>query len=140
MAEVRPGGKRADGRGQYAVLSIFLEEDDSLGALNLYATRPAAFSEDSMTALTVLATHSAIAMARAAALEQSQHLQAALNSNRTIGIAIGILMNQHLITQCQAFDTLRLASQHSHRKLIDIATEVVETGELNLPSRAAPTR
>jgi GAF domain-containing protein len=119
---------------------LFLEEDDSLGALNLYAMRPAAFSEDSMTALTVLATHSAIAMARAAALEQSQHLQAALNSNRTIGIAIGILMNQHLITQGQAFDTLRLASQHSHRKLIDIATEVVETGELNLPSRAAPTR
>jgi GAF domain-containing protein len=77
---------------------LFLEVDDSLGALNLYATRPAAFSEDSMTALTVLATHSAIAMARTAALERSQHLQAALNSNRTIGIAIGILMNQHLIT------------------------------------------
>jgi hypothetical protein len=30
---------------------LFLEEDDSLGAPNLYATRPAAFSEDNMTAL-----------------------------------------------------------------------------------------
>jgi GAF domain-containing protein len=115
---------------------LFLEEDDTLGALNLYASKPAAFDWDSASALTVLATHSAIAMARAAAQDQSQHLQVALASNRTIGIAIGILMNKHLITRTQAFDALRVSSQHSHRKLIDIATDVVETGELTLPSRS----
>jgi GAF domain-containing protein len=115
---------------------LFLEEDDTLGALNLYAKKTNAFDEHSAGALTVLATHSAIAMARAAAHEQSQHLQLALASNRTIGIAIGILMNKHLITQGQAFDALRVSSQHSHRKLIDIATDVVETGELILPVKA----
>jgi GAF domain-containing protein len=114
---------------------LFLEQDDTLGALNLYAKKAAAFDGGSATALTVLATHSAIAMARAAAQDQSQHLQLALASNRTIGIAMGILMNKHLMTQDQAFDALRVSSQHSHRKLIDIATGVVETGELVLPQR-----
>jgi GAF domain-containing protein len=113
---------------------LALEEDDTLGALNLYSKKPAAFDWDSASDLTVLATHSAIAMARAAAYEQSQHLQLALESNRTIGIAIGILMNKHLITRDQAFDALRVSSQHGHRKLIDIATDVVETGQLVLPA------
>jgi GAF domain-containing protein len=114
---------------------LFLEEDDSLGALNLYSKKPAAFTEDSMSALIVLATHSAIAMARAAAQEQSHNLKLALTSNRTIGIAIGILMTKHLITSDQAFDALRVASQHAHRKLADIAYDVVHTGELILPRR-----
>ena len=43
-------------------------------------------------------------------------------------------MHQHKITQQQAFDLLRIASQHTHRKLVDIATEVAETGTLELPS------
>jgi hypothetical protein len=32
-------------------------------------------------------------------------------------IAMGILMNKHLMTWAQAFDALRVSSQHSHRKL-----------------------
>jgi GAF domain-containing protein len=115
---------------------LALEEDDTLGGLNLYSKRPAAFDWDSASDLTVLATHSAIAIARAGAHERSQHLQQALESNRTIGIAIGILMNKHLITREQAFDALRVASQHGHRKLIDIATDVIESGQLVLPPRS----
>ncbi|MDQ1732690.1 MAG: hypothetical protein QOK10_2849 [Pseudonocardiales bacterium] len=62
---------------------LALEEDDTLGGLNLYSKRPAAFGWDSASDLTVLATHSAIAIARAGAHERSQHLQQALESNRT---------------------------------------------------------
>ena len=56
-----------------------------------------------------------------------------LDSNREIGVALGILMSRHLITQAQAFDLLRMASQHTHRKLREIATEVAETGMLDYP-------
>ncbi|MDQ1744993.1 MAG: hypothetical protein QOE23_3332, partial [Pseudonocardiales bacterium] len=41
------------------------------------------------------------------------------------------------LTEKQAFDALRIASQHSHKKLYDIAFDVVETGHLELPSRQA---
>ena len=75
------------------------------------------------------------AIARAADREQKDHLTNALASNRKIGAAIGILMATHKITEQQAFDALRLASQHSHRKLHDIAFEVVDTGQLALPPR-----
>jgi AmiR/NasT family two-component response regulator len=58
------------------------------------------------------------------------NLQLALASNRRIGTAVGILMAQGRITDSAAFDLLRLASQHTHRKLRDIADEVILTGAL----------
>lgn len=64
------------------------------------------------------------------ALETATNLRAALMSNRRIGTAIGILMASHKITDAAAFDLLRTASQRTHRKLHDIADEVVETGWL----------
>lgn len=59
------------------------------------------------------------------------HLEIALASNRDIGTAIGILMNAHLVTQEQAFSMLRTASQHGHRKLREVANEVIFTGSLS---------
>jgi hypothetical protein len=41
----------------------------------------------------------------------------------------------------QAFDVLRVASQHTHRKVRDIATEVADTGASPiLPNRREPDR
>jgi hypothetical protein len=42
-------------------------------------------------------------------------------------------MTQHKFTREQAFDLLRIASQHTHRKLAAIAVEVADTGTLTLP-------
>lgn len=83
-----------------------------------------------MTALDDLATHCAVALAAAAEREQNHHLRAALESNRDIGVAIGILMASKLVTKQQAFDALRIASQHTHRKLHQVALEIIEIGEL----------
>lgn len=58
------------------------------------------------------------------------NLQVALTSNRRIGTAIGILMAHRRITDTAAFDLLREASQRAHRKLRDIADDVVLTGAL----------
>jgi ANTAR domain/PAS fold len=80
--------------------------------------------------------------ARAAAHEQERrngdetvaNLQLALASNRRIGTAIGIVMAHRRITDEAAFELLREASQRGHRKLRDIADEVVHTGVLPEPS------
>jgi hypothetical protein len=45
-------------------------------------------------------------------------------------------MTRYGLTRDQAFDLLRIASQHRNRKLSDIATEVAETGALELPRTA----
>lgn len=66
-------------------------------------------------------------------LAKNEHLQRALASNREIGAAMGILMIEHKLTGDQAFDLLRRASQHSHRKLASLAAEVAQTGTLDLP-------
>jgi ANTAR domain len=58
------------------------------------------------------------------------NLQEALATNREIGQAIGILMAIDRLTATQAFERLRTASQHLHRKLRDVAAEVTETGGL----------
>lgn len=66
----------------------------------------------------------------------SSNLRMALEGNREIGVAVGVLMTVHRVTQAQAFDLLRAASQHSNRKLAAVAQEVVDTGALTLPARA----
>lgn len=62
--------------------------------------------------------------------EQNRNLKIALQSARRIGAAIGILMAEHKITDDRAFESLRLASQESNRKLREIAEIVLETGSL----------
>ena len=81
--------------------------------------------------LLTLATDLLQAERRAARAEnQAANLEIALSSSRDIGTAIGILMNAHLVTQEQAFAMLRTASQHGHRKLREIANEVIFTGSI----------
>src|SRR3954447_23119650 len=91
---------------------LFLE-DDTIGALNLYSRKVQAFDEHN----------------------RAEQLDHALVSNREIGMAMGVLMDQERMTQEQAFAVLRGASQHLNRKLHDVAAELVEAGRL--PQRSA---
>jgi GAF domain-containing protein len=109
---------------------LLLEEDNTLGALNMYSRKPAAFAPLDLTVLDELATHAAIALTLAATRDQNENLRRALESNRTIGVAIGILMTTKLATRQQAFDLLRINSQRSHIKLHDLAEYVIDTGAL----------
>jgi signal transduction histidine kinase/DNA-binding response OmpR family regulator len=63
---------------------------------------------------------------------QSERLRAGLDSSRTIGTAIGILMTTHQLSAAAAFQLLVAASQHTNRKLRDIAHDVTAAGELPL--------
>lgn len=64
--------------------------------------------------------------------EQVSHLKAALQSNRRIGIAMGIVMSQFRITDQDAFAALRQASQNSNRKLREVAEDVIYAGHLTV--------
>ena len=65
-------------------------------------------------------------------LEQAEKtvvsLQQALISNRRIGMAVGILMTRHQLTENQAFEVLQHTSNTSNTKLRDVAEQVIYTG------------
>ena len=105
-------------------------------ALNLYADRPGAFTSDAVDTATIFAAHASSLIALNEAEDQATNLEAALESSRAIGVALGVLMSARKVTQEQAFTMLRVASQNLHRKLRAIAAEVVETG--TLPDLPAP--
>jgi ANTAR domain len=71
-----------------------------------------------------------LAEALAAERQRADNLEVALESNREIGQALGILMYTHKLTSQQAFNLLRRASQDTNRKVRDIAAEICDTGML----------
>lgn len=105
-------------------------------SLNLYAAEPLTVDRAGRSALAAAAAACSVAMSAIEQRHRADHLERALASGRRIGAAIGILMVSMRLTEPQAFDALRMASQHSHRKLREVAEEVLLTGEL--PSSPPP--
>lgn len=105
-------------------------QDNTLGALNLYSTRPDAFGDRSRLIGGIFAAHASIAMRVALDHEQIGNLQQALQTSRRIGAAVGILMCRHTITEDEAFQRVRSFSQNTNRKIRDIADDIVLTGML----------
>jgi hypothetical protein len=119
---------------------LYLSGDDR-GALNFYASRADAFPLPSLATGSIFAAYASLALLAAVNQEKALNLTRALESNREIGAAMGILMASKKVTQQEAFDRLRVASQQLHRKLRDIAEEVTVTGELpELPEPANKPR
>ena len=108
---------------------IFLGGEDR-GSLNLYATEPGVFTPLDQAVAAIFGTLSSLSLQHALEQRKAQNLLAALESSRQIGMAMGILMSRKLITADEAFEQLRRASQHLHRRVREIAEEVAETGQL----------
>jgi GAF domain-containing protein len=117
--------RRAAELGARSMLSFQLYvEGDNLGALNLYSYKPNAFDDESQQVGLLFASHAAIAFADARKVEQ---LKIGLGTRDLIGQAKGILMERFTLSADQAFSVLVRASQHSNRKLRDVAEELVNT-------------
>jgi hypothetical protein len=108
---------------------IFLGGEDR-GALNFYATDTDAFTELDRGVGAIFSTLASLALQHALEQHKSANLLTALESSRQIGMAMGILMSSKLITADEAFEQLRKASQHLHRRVRDVAEEVMHTGTL----------
>lgn len=106
------------------------------GALNFYATKPKAIVETDIPLGAIFAAYASLALLNVVHKDTIMNLERALESNREIGVAMGILMAREVCTQQQAFDRLRTASQNLNRKLRDVAADVTAQGEL--PQRRSP--
>ena len=87
------------------------------------------------------AGHVALALDRAALRMKIEHLLTAVETNREIGAAVGVLMARHGLGYDDAFRLLRVESQRANRKLRLVASEVLYTGSLpqHADSTGSPT-
>lgn len=97
-----------------------------LGGLNMYATRPDAYSDADQLLATLYVAHAAFIVDAA---RREVQLREAMASRDVIGQAKGILMARGGIDADEAFGQLRLASQRLNVKLRDLANDVVARRE-----------
>jgi GAF domain-containing protein len=120
-----------------SVLSVPVHTGDcGSQSLNLYAKPRYAFGSSQHSAAYLCGAALGLALTALHQRERAEHLRIALGTNRQIGTAMGILMARHRCSADEAFTALRVTSQHQHRKLREVADEVIYTG--TLPSRRPP--
>src|SRR5919206_906330 len=109
-------------------LQLFTDEQqNSLGALNLYSPEPNAFDEETRGEGLAFAAQAAVALRSA---QTEERLRSAMATRALIGQAQGILMERLKITPDQAFGVLSRLSQESNEKVREVARRLVETGEI----------
>jgi GAF domain-containing protein len=124
-------GKLAAELGIRSMLSFRLfVDDETLGSLNLYSREPEAFGDRSVALGALFAAHAAIALDQARARESERNLERALDGNRRIGMALGIVMALHRTDEETAFNALRTLSQRRNQKMREVAEDVIASGEL----------
>lgn len=121
-----PQALRLGLRSQLAV-RLFLDEEGTMGALNLYSTSQEEIDPDAEHVAELFASHAAIALHQAREVE---HLNQALESRKVIGQALGIVMERYALDETRAFSFLLRASSTSNIKLRDIAAQLVEDTQL----------
>ena len=94
----------------------------TLGALNLFSSQKAAFGEESLAVGALFAALAAVALNAA---QTEEGLQLALRSRDIIGQAKGILMERRKISDEEAFELLRGASQRLNIRVNTLAQSVV---------------
>jgi GAF domain-containing protein len=123
-------GPRAAEVGAGSILSVRLADArGSLGALNMYSGKRAAFDSNSVDLALVFASHAATAVS-AANLVTGLHT--ALQSRHLIGAAQGILMARHDLGLEASFEVLRRYSNDTNRPLREVARIVVDGRALPL--------
>lgn len=100
--------------------------DRTMGALNVFASRPNAFSDEAEEVGYLLATHVALAWEFA---RRGEQFRSALASRDVIGQAKGIIMERFGVGAVRAFELLKRLSQESNTPLVDVARKVTVTIE-----------
>jgi GAF domain-containing protein len=114
-----------------SILAVVLDLGrTSIGALNLYADKAAAFEDDDQAVAAIFAAQAAVTLAatkqRVSDEERIENLRQALSTRDVIGQAKGILMARENCTDEMAFGMLSAASQRLNVKLREIAQLVVD--------------
>jgi len=109
-------------RSQMA-LRLYVDDEGTMGGINLYSTSSDTISDDAPAAAQVFAAQAAVALGRAQEVDQ---LNEALRSRQQIGTALGIIIERYKLDEQAAFNFLARLSSLSNVKLRDIAARVVE--------------
>jgi GAF domain-containing protein len=122
--------RRALAVGVRSSLSVALPlQETVLGALNIYATRPAVFDQDAIELARSFAGYAAVVIANAHLYQSTatlaEDMQRAMETRAVIEQAKGILVAQQHCTPELAFELLTRLSQTTHRKLRDCAADLV---------------
>ena len=107
-------------------------EQAAIASLNVYSTEVEAFDEQSLHLGVVLATHGSLLLSAVIARDVAADLAGSLQTNREVGVAMGVLMYRHRLTREQAFALLRLAGQQKGLAVAEVAATVAETGDVGL--------
>lgn len=113
-----------------AVLQFIVVEGRYAAVMPVYDDRPGYFTPVRQRSVEVLGAVAGVALAGLSIESAARDLKVALDTNRAIATAAGILMSSLRVTQPVAFRRLVRASQRSNRKLREVAEEVVRTGSL----------
>lgn len=108
-----------------------VDEANSLGAL-AYLVKPLDVSQMLPAIESALSRASDLFTLRAT----KEQLQTALNAERAISIAVGVVMASCKLDREQAFELLRSTARSQRRKLVDLAEEVIRNGDYT--SSASP--
>ena len=119
--------------GFHSMLSLRLMTDvpDSIYGLNIYAREKGAFDKQAVLFALLVGTYASSVVVSSESRSVILNLEKALQSNREIGMAIGVIMTTHRLTPERSFELLRLASMNHNRKLRDVADSVIRTGNLD---------
>ena len=123
--------RTAVGVGFRSCLALPLPSDRTgTSALVLYADEPGTFAGTSFDVALLFAAQGGVALDNAELYRSSHemvtHLHRALTTRSLIERAKGVLMGVHGISSQAAFELLRRESQTSHRKLTEVAREVLD--------------
>jgi hypothetical protein len=109
--------------------------------MNVYAHAKHAFDDRAAALGEAFAAPAAIAVQNAAILAEArrlaEQLQAAQTARSIIDRAVGILMSRSGATEHEALDRLRTLSQHEHRKLPEVAQQLIDEAVRRARSRKA---
>lgn len=130
----------AQAEGLRCSVSLPLSVDGSaFGALNVYGfTAADSFGEAERRQYRLFAAQAAGALRLATRQAKNgallSQLEQALNSRTIIDQALGVLIGRYRLSATGAFDVLRAQSQNSHRKLRDVAADLVTEASGQPPS------
>src|SRR3954453_7850998 len=116
-----PEARRRGLRSQMG-LRLYVDDEGTLGGLNLYSTTSEGLDPVAGQVAELFAAQAAAALGQGRRTDQ---LNVALATRQTIGQALGILMERYRLDEERAFGFLVRLSQHTNVKLREVAEQLV---------------
>lgn len=101
-----------------------VDEASNAGALS-YLVKPVSITQVLPAINTALSRDSDLKNLK----KSSDMLQTALDGDRAVSVAIGIVMEKHKLSNAEAFESIRRHARSNHLKLIDVAHQIIDASE-----------